>query len=556
MPGEYQSPHQGSYGKSRLTMQHAPICSTARPWQFAVVLVFHLFLLMSRCAAQDELLKPTDLIHVTVRCARPDILSGLPVRVLTQDKLRGGLVAINDKTLLDPSGQAELDLPAGSYVFEVLAAKPTGIVVSVHSPPTAVTKEMVVNIPVDMPQPVTLLNGDWAMDIEQLALRSESVCDEARWTRNNTTRSPYVLLSPKQICNANVVALSGSTHVAAWVKIGGTESTHLQVKQDWNQCKFVWRDKTPPIKQAVVHIDFPVGELEFELRPNTQLITNRRFLMIGYTVHLTSGPILQFHGTGTPVALKQNFELGGELTPHAWAGFVWSEEGSGWVPHFRYRADLLDPNGQDVDIYSKDSGVKWSIIRNDGKKLADDVIDNDYIKQLGKLPQALTVTMQWTWGQQRSQPIPVEECITLRSEHFKLQGIPFWAWESRNYLSKMERYYQIERTATGRPGPASIDVNWRENQNNAKAMVGGLGGGAQWMWYSVPFRGYEDNHDPFNEPTFVGHEMLHTFGYNHGDEMAKMQHEVEGIFADYRWYIQDHPTQTVTIVPEQPMDNP
>jgi hypothetical protein len=78
-------------------------------------------------------------------------------------------------------------------------------------------------------------------------------------------------------------------------------------------------------------------------------------------------------------------------------------------------------------------------------------------------------------------------------------------------------------------------------------MVGGTGGGAQWMWYSVPFRGYEDNHDLFNEPTFVGHEMLQTFGYNHGEEMAKMQHEVEGMFADYRWYVQDHPAEMVTI---------
>jgi hypothetical protein len=342
-------------------MKYRPKCKITRLWQFTIVGAFQLVWVMSCCAAGDELLKASGFIHVTVKCARPDIVSGLPVRVLAQDKLRGGLVAIDDKIVLDASGQAGLDLPAGSYVFEVLAAKGTGMVISVHSPLTVVAKEAVVNIAALAPAPVTLFNGGWAMEIEQLALRSAAVCDEARWSRSNVNDSVCAVLSPQQTCNANVVASLASVHVAAWVKMVGGEPALLQVKDGWSRCKFVWRGKTPPIREASVQINFPVGGMEFEIEPNTQLITNRQFLMVGYKVRLKSGPVLQFHDKGVPVAVRQDFELGGELTPRAWAGFVWSEEGSGWVPHFRYRVDLVDPGGQDVDIYSKESGVTWSM---------------------------------------------------------------------------------------------------------------------------------------------------------------------------------------------------
>jgi hypothetical protein len=79
-------------------------------------------------------------------------------------------------------------------------------------------------------------------------------------------------------------------------------------------------------------------------------------------------------------------------------------------------------------------------------------------------------------------------------------------------------------------------------------MVGSAGGGQQWLWSSFPFGGYDCNSDPFNEPQFLGHELLHTFGYHHGDEMTRLQQLVEFKFALYRWYMLDHPETPLEIV--------
>ncbi len=112
----------------------------------------------------------------------------------------------------------------------------------------------------------------------------------------------------------------------------------------------------------------------------------------------------------------------------------------------------------------------------------------------------------------------------------------------------LERCHALEREATGRRGPASINVNWRKNTNNAKAMIGKQKGGQNRVWCSLPFRGYEKSDSPFNVPQFVVHEMLHTFGYNHGDEMRHLQQLVKSECSHYRWYIVDHPEVAPMIV--------
>ena len=46
------------------------------------------------------------------------------------------------------------------------------------------------------------------------------------------------------------------------------------------------------------------------------------------------------------------------------------------------------------------------------------------------------------------------------------------------------------------------------------------------------FDGYEESDDPFDIARFVAHEMLHTFGYHHGDEMYHLQKLVKvGVLA-------------------------
>jgi hypothetical protein len=245
------------------------------------------------------------------------------------------------------------------------------------------------------------------------------------------------------------------------------------------------------------------------------------------------------------ITRAQRFELGGaELTPHAFATHLWEDTGKF---HFTWRVGLVDSAGRNVDVYEKNSGVKWSLARVDGKPVPTGVVEEEQRRELGDLAQSLKATVEWNWGKPMTRTIAPQGFVEVRSAHFKLEAVPSWTWETRNYLSKMERYFEVERAATGRPGPASINIDWRMNTHNAKAIIGGAKGGGQWLWMSLPFRGYEDNHDPFPEPWFVGHEMLHTFGYNHGDEMARMQRTVEANFADHKWRMVDKPATELPI---------
>ena len=64
----------------------------------------------------------------------------------------------------------------------------------------------------------------------------------------------------------------------------------------------------------------------------------------------------------------------------------------------------------------------------------------------------------------------------------------------------------------------------------------------------MPFHGYEEKNDPFAVTRFVPHEMLHTFGYHHSDEMYHLQKLVNAEFSRYRWFMVDHPEVAPVIV--------
>ena len=98
---------------------------------------------------------------------------------------------------------------------------------------------------------------------------------------------------------------------------------------------------------------------------------------------------------------------------------------------------------------------------------------------------------------------------------------------------------------TGRPGPQSFKVDWRMNSNNAKSIVGSASGGQHDLWMSFPFWTLESFSDPFVEPWFnnhdpyVCHETLHSFGYNHGRELSRLEWRGEAQYRSLRWQAVD-----------------
>ncbi|MEA2711050.1 MAG: hypothetical protein QOF78_3651 [Phycisphaerales bacterium] len=492
-------------------------------------------------AAEDK------LVTVTVSCDRADLVKGLKLRVLTRDAMRGGLVQTGEEPTLDESGKAAVPLPLGIYVFEILHATHDGTLFSLQSASVDNSRTKAATIAVIEPAPVTLKHDGRQMTIREVAVRSAAVRTEARWTRSSDAQTPRISVSRKSECMVNVHATLGPVHAAAWLRPDPSDGVAFSTRQDWNICRFARREKSPAASDVTARIGFPDSKMEVTVTPEARLITNRRFFMVGYTVAQHDGPTMKFRPIGNNVTRSQRFEFGGDLTPHAWAGYVWEDTGNGWRAHFDWRAGLVDSDGRNVDIYAKTSGVKWSLARLDGKPVPKGVVEEPERRELGELTETLKATIDWQWDKPMTQTVAPEGFVELGSARVRIEIVPFWTWEAQNYLSKIERYHQVERAATGRPGPASINIDWRANTHNAKSIVGGAKGGGHWLWMSLPFRGYEDNHDPFSEPWFVGHEMLHTFGYHHGDEMSRLQKLVEANFADHKWRMVDKPTTELPI---------
>jgi len=57
----------------------------------------------------------------------------------------------------------------------------------------------------------------------------------------------------------------------------------------------------------------------------------------------------------------------------------------------------------------------------------------------------------------------------------------------------------------------------------------------------MPFGELQTSFNFYDSPWALGHEMLHTFGYPHGDRMATMEGLVSTRYEQYRWFMADHP---------------
>jgi hypothetical protein len=489
---------------------------------------------------------------LVVTCNQPELVKAYDVRVLRLDPRLKVLRPTDHRAPFDYTGRAELNLPPGVYAVETLHLTHDHVLVALRSDRFTFPRRDEVALRALPPQPVTLTHAGSPVTIHQFAARSAAVTGEVRWTREDPAATPSVALSPGERYRLNVVGATGATHVAGWFKHRAGDEPVFRTASSWRQMRFAWRPGTPPVTEATVDIHFPDTQLHIPVADDACLLTNRVFALIGYRVTLETGQRLVFHGHGAEIQRNHRFEMGGELVPQAWAAYVWQQESSGWTPHFVWRAGLANADDHIVNVYDQAAGVSSSIHRVDGKEVPSDRVDDATREQLGDLTQSLRVRLNWTWNGPQSREIAPRGYEDIRSDHFRIESVPLWPWQSRNYLTKLERARLILREITQRPGPRTFNIDWRHNTHNARASIGG----EDWVWCSLPFRGYEENHDPFSHPWFMIHEMLHNFGYHHGDEMGRLQNEGQFLFEVYRWHLIDNPGLTVPIEPGRPYVDP
>ncbi len=489
---------------------------------------------------------PSTSTRVTVRCSQPQLVAGLPLRVLASDGIRTNLVPI-DAPSFDSSGEAGVDLAPGVYSFEVAALRNDTTIVVLHSEAISVPRVTSAKLIAGRPQSLAVSHEDSNVELTEVAVRSEASTDEVRWHRKASMVSPELVLTPGKSTRINVIGSTGPVYVAAWEKVtANARATPLQLRTQsrWTSCQFARRAGTPITRSVTAVLSFPDSRLEIPVTDNTRVLTNRRFVMMGYRVELDDGKCLEFEPLPYIVNRPQRFELGGaELTPRAWAAYIPEIHGGKQSSHLLWRYDLLDPGGHRLNIRAANCGAAGVATRVDGKPVPDGAIDEQERTAIGDPTRSMRVEVEWTWNGSRSREVPPESLVSVRSQHFQIEAVPAWTWRSQSYLSMLERLYSIERTTTSRPGPASVRVRWRNNPRSGTAAVGRRTGG-QRLSCSLPFRAYEASDDPFGSrigPSLIAHEMLHNFGYSHGPEMDRMVELVASEFARYRWYIIDHP---------------
>src|SRR5690606_25489017 len=145
----------------------------------------------------------------------------------------------------------------------------------------------------------------------------------------------------------------------------------------WRECRFEWRDGTPPLREATATLVFPETRLEVDVTPETRIYTNRAYCLMGYVAHLEAGPRAWFRPMGYQLDREHRFRIGGKLTPHAWADYMRKpvpENPAG--RHVVWRFALVDEGQHLMDVSHADSGVRHSVRRVDGQPLSDGPVDD------------------------------------------------------------------------------------------------------------------------------------------------------------------------------------
>ena len=125
----------------------------------------------------------------------------------------------------------------------------------------------------------------------------------------------------------------------------------------------------------------------------------------------------------------------------------------------------------------------------------------------------------------------------MGNRRFHTTAPPNWDLQAANYLSRAERVFHMIEDLEGKPSKHRVEVRWH-NMDGTAWGCGPSGGNAYIM---MPFSGLKSSFNYYDSPWALAHEMLHTFGYGHGDKMNRMSNLVERRFDQYRWFMADHP---------------
>lgn len=474
-------------------------------------------------------------VRVRVECSRPEAVRGANVSVLRERPGLDGLRPAIDPVAFDDGGVASLALPPGAYVFEVLHLGEANTVVALRSGQVRVragAAETVVTLAAEPPRPVTLTLDLKPVEVREFAIRSAGATGEVRWQWIATIdKTPLTaVLSPRTEYHCSLIGRNEAEHVAVWQEVRPAAELRVALAAaGLNTCTFAAREVAEGV-DAYGTLLFPDARIELKIEPAAKLYTNRAFVLYQYWLDFPDAKKLYFKPRACMLSRRYAFEYGGALGAKAWAAAIMRDDGTN---HAMWGVSVTDPDGQEVDTESSSFGFSASAKLDAGdwttaNPLAEVPADAD-------LTRRVQVRAEWALKEPVAVTLRPEPMVTVSSEHYALQAPRFWRFQAANYLTKAERIRRIEQVITGRPGPNKTSIYWRTNAHNALGSVGGEPARAWMPFYALA------TYDWFGAPSMLAHEVLHNFGYHHGEEMTRLEGETEALFQEFRWYMADHP---------------
>lgn len=507
------------------------------------------------CIEHGLLLVHADVVNpgfkndVQIQGSDKEIFRNRTVRVLEWNSLCRGFVNTQREVMLDTEGFANLQLPTGRYVFEILEQIDSSTCLVVRSATKAVTSKgnNLVLLRCEEPHNFFLSYGGEVLSIKAARLRSRAIEGFLTLKPEHGVDGIRVMMSPDQEYRIALHAEKATTTALINTEINSRTASELKADTA-NAINFKLRAHTPDIDKAEIWFGFPEQWVPIIYTEQSVLLTTRRQLLMNYTLTFPDGTKAVLERRPYNLKRTNTFEIGGELYPQGWAALLYEETISGWEPYLRYDLGVVDTSGHVLDERRSTIHFKKTFQAKDGRPLPTERLDESQKEFFSKPYSAIAMGLDWWWGIPRSDVVHPEGLHEVSSMHYSIECPNTYRWQCANYLMMLERCFDICRVLTNRRGPTTVNVDWRYSPGGAaKASIGNAAGGQRNLWMSLPFNGLQYCWSQFSEAAngggnpYVIHENLHLFGYNHGDEMAKIEGQGEKIYPLMKWWLIDHP---------------
>ncbi len=486
---------------------------------------------------------------VRIQTSDTQIFCNRRVRVLEWNPLYRGFINTKRDVTLDSEGAGTFELPTGRYVFEILDKINDNTLLAVRSSTKAITAngENVIFLGCEGPLKLYLTYEDVTLSIKTIHIRSCAVDGFLSLKSKQGENCVNLLLSPDT--DYRVAAHAELNSISALINEKINSASGSQIKVDnANKIQFKVRPGTPELDKAEIWFGFPEQWLSVTYSDEAILLTNRRQLLMNYILTFGNGKKAMLERRPYNLGRNNTIEIGGDLQPQGWAFLLYEETPNGWEPYLRYGLGVVDASGHVLDARRSTILFKKTFLTKDGQPLPKGRLDKSQKQAFSNPASAVSMNLEWWWGSPHTDTIKPEGLHEVSSTHYSISCPNTYRWQCANYLMMLERCFDICKVLTKRRGPATVNVDWRYSPGGAaKANIGNKVGGQRKLWMSLPFNGLQYCWSQFSEAAngggnpYVIHENLHLFGYEHGQEMSKLEGQGEKIYPLLKWWLIDHP---------------